>query len=470
MRVLLGVTVLLLVLPAPIAGADVPNIVVILADDMGYGDASCYSGGRQIATPHIDRLASQGMRFTDAHSPSAVCSPTRYGLLTGRYAWRTVLKELVLWAFDPPLIEPDRLTLAGLLARQGYYTACIGKWHLGWRWPTVAGTPLQLPFQIGEPGPHTERVRRAAVIDYTRRLGGGPLAAGFDHYFGDDVINQPPYLWIEDDRCATRPTLAKNPGLLSGSSDGPTTRDWDQRVVLPEMTRRAVALIRSRAQKPAPFLLYFPLTAPHRPIVPTDEFAGKSVYGPYGDFVVHVDWVVGQIMAALADAGLAGETLVVFTSDNGSFAPPKEGHFPNGSWRGRKGQIFEGGHRVPLIVRWPGHIGRGLVNGQLVGLNDLMATVAEIVDSELQPGEAPDSVSLLPTLRDPSIGVRESLVHHSVSGEFAIRSGSWKLIPANRQLYHLGNDPRETDNLWDQSPRQVHKLGAQLAKICDFDQ
>jgi len=443
-----------------------PNIVLILADDMGYGDASCYDERSLIPTQHIDRLAEQGMRFTDAHSPSAVCSPTRYGILTGRYAWRTVMTSRVLWAFDRPLIERDRFTVPAMLRRHDYHTACIGKWHLGWVWRTADGQPLQLPFEIGEPGPHTERVRLARAIDYTQMLGGGPLAAGFDYYFGDDVINQPPYLWIENNRGLTLPTLPANPHLLYGSSDGPTTVDWDQKAVLPELTRRATDYIRQRARQPSqPFFLYFPLTAPHLPIVPPPEFAGKSKYGPYGDFVLQVDSIVGQIMAALEDAEITENTLLVFTSDNGSYAPVKDEHHPNGNLRGRKGMIFEGGHRVPLIVRWPGVVKRGTVNHQLVGLQDLAATLAEHLGQELSADAMEDSVSLYPTLRDASIPVRQALVNHSVSGEFAVRQHDWKLIPGNRQLYDLGQDLAEQENLWETRPEIVQRLTALLTEI-----
>ena len=443
-----------------------PNVIYILADDMGYGDAHCYDQRSLIPTQHLDKLAQQGMRFTDAHSPSAVCSPTRYGILTGRYAWRTVMKSLVLWAFDRPLIEPDRLTVPGMLHRLGYHSACIGKWHLGWSWPTTDGQPLKLPFEIGEPGPHTERVRLAQPIDYTQRLGGGPLAAGFDYYFGDDVINQPPYLWIENDRSVTLPTLPANPNLLYGSSDGPTSADWDQAAVLPELTRRATNYIRQRARHPSePFFLYFPLTAPHLPIVPPPEYANQSKYGPYGDFVVQVDAIVGQIMAALDETGIAQDTLLIFASDNGSYAKIKDGHHPNGNLRGRKGNIFEGGHRIPLIVRWPDIAPPGSVNHQLVGMQDLMATLAEHLEYPLAAGEAEDSVSLCPTLRDPSIPVRQTLVNHSVSGEFAIRQRDWKLIPSNRQLFDLGQDLAEKENLWEAKPEVVQQLTVLLAQI-----
>ncbi|WP_197443179.1 sulfatase family protein [Lignipirellula cremea] len=448
----------------------VPNIVLILADDLGYGDLGCYDGASKIPTPELDRLAGRGMRFTDAHSPSAVCSPTRYGLLTGRYAWRTEMKQAVLWSYDRPLIETDRLTLPRLLRRRGYVTACIGKWHLGWEWKTADGQPLALPMKIGEPGRHAERLKLAQAVDYTQPLGGGPLGAGFDTYFGDDVINQPPFLWIENDRCQTLPTLPEHPNVLRGSSNGPCTPDWDQAAVLPEMADRAVAYLRSRAKQPEqPFLLYFPLTAPHLPIVPPAEFARRSTYGPYGDFVAYVDAVVGRVLHELQATGLDRNTLVIFSSDNGSYAKAEKGHRPNGPFRGRKGMIFDGGHRVPLLVRWPGQVTAGSVNDQLVGLNDLLATTASLVGEELEAGQAPDSVDLTPTWRNPETAVRSQLVHHSVTGEFALRSGRWKLIPAMRLLFDMRADPAETRNLWDEQPAVVARLQEQLQAIIGDD-
>ncbi len=447
-----------------------PNIVVILADDMGYGDAGCYNANSRIPTPHLDKLASEGMRFTDAHSPSAVCSPTRYGLLTGRYAWRTELKRGVLWAWDRPLIEEDRLTLASMLKQSGYHTACIGKWHLGWEWKTADGTPMPTPLKIGEAN-HELRVKLAQVVDYTKPLGGGPLAAGFDTYFGDDVINQPPYLWIENNRCQTQPTEPLLKSIRKGSSNGPATPGWDQSKVLPRITRRAVQYIEERGeQKGTPFLLYFALTAPHVPVMPSKPYVGRSKYGSYGDFVHQVDAIVGEITEALNRTGLAENTLLIFTSDNGSYAPRKAGHSPNGVLRGSKTQIFEGGHRVPFLLRWPGKIKGGSVNNQLVGINDVMATVAAIVDYKLPDNAAEDSVNLLPALWDPAKPVRQSLVNHSLAGEFAIRDGNWKLILDSNlsptQLYNLGNDLSEKNNVYAEHPEVVNRLASKLKQQC----
>ena len=447
-----------------------PNIVVILADDMGYGDAGCYNTDSKIPTPHLDRLAREGMRFTDAHTPSAVCSPTRYGLLTGRYAWRTEAKGKVLGAWDRPLIEKDRLTLASMLNQHGYHTACIGKWHLGWEWKAADGTPMPTSLKIGQ-GDHSLRVKLAKVVDYSQPLGGGVPGAGFDYYFGDDMINQPPYLWIENNRCLTQPTEPLLKSIRKGSSNGPATPGWDQAKVLPRITERAVQYIHEHGrQKDTPFFLYFPLTAPHVPIMPDEQYVGKSVHGPYGDFVHQVDHIVGQIIKALAQTGLAESTLVIFTSDNGSFANPKAGHSPNGKLRGKKGRIFEGGHRVPFLVRWPGKIKSGLVNHQLVGVNDIMATVAAIVGHRLPDDAAEDSANLLPTLLDATRQVRQDLVHQSRSGEFAIRDGDWKLITDSKkkptQLFHIGSDLAEKNDLYEKHPEVVKRLATKLKRQC----
>jgi arylsulfatase A-like enzyme len=443
-----------------------PNIVLILADDMGYGDAGCYNENSKIPTPHLDKLANEGMRFTDAHTPSSVCSPTRYGLLTGRYAWRTVMKSAVLWAWDRPLIDKNRLTLASMLNEHGYHTACIGKWHLGWVWKTADGTPMPTSLRIGQPN-HKLRVKLAHVVDYTQPLGGGPNGAGFDYYFGDDMINQPPYLWIENNRCLTQPTDPRLKSIKGGSSNGPATPGWDQARVLPRIAERSVQYIHERGkQKDTPFFLYFPLTAPHVPIMPGKKYLGKSTFGRYGDFVHQVDDIVGQIVKALGQNGLTNNTLVIFTSDNGSYAGRRNGHSPNGELRGKKAQIFEGGHRVPFLVRWPGRIKSGSVNNHLVGVTDIMATVAAIVDHKLPNDAAEDSVNLLPTLLDSAKPVRQDIVHHSAVGGFAIRDGDWKLIlPKGKtcqQLYNMGNDLAEKKNVFKEHPEVIKRLADKL--------
>ena len=442
-----------------------PNIVVILADDMGYGDAGCYNEKSKIPTPHLDRLARKGMRFTDAHSPSSVCSPTRYGLLTGRYSWRTEMKKGVIGAWGWPQIEKNRLTLASMLNQHSYHTACIGKWHLGWDWKKADGTTLRIDRQSD----HDLRVELAKTVDYTKPIGGGPLGAGFNYYFGDGAVNQPPYLWIENDRCLTQPTQPFLESIRKGSSNGSATPDWDQTKVLPRITERAVQYIYERGKKKEiPFFLYFPLTAPHVPLMPSKQYVGKSILGPYGDFVYQVDDIVGQITQALEEASLAENTMVIFTSDNGSFATPQKGHSPNGELRGKKTQIFEGGHRIPFLVRWSGRIKEGTINKQLVGVNDVFATVAALVGHKLPDDAAEDSVNLLPTLLDSTKKVRQDLIHHSRRGEFAIRDGDWKLITDSKrkpiQLFNISNDLAEKNELYKKYPIVVKRLAHKLER------
>ena len=355
--------------------ASSPNIVFILADDLGYGDLSCLNPDSKISTPNLDRLASQGMVFSDAHSGSAVCTPTRYGILTGRYCWRSSLKRSVLWAWDGPLIEPGRLTVGELLGRRGYDTACIGKWHLGWDWPTRDGSRVNDEIAPGEGG---SAIRNAfgEKVDFTRPIASGPTTRGFDYYFGDDVPNLPPYCFIENDRTIGIPARQKPQDVFG--SPGPMIEGWRLENVMPALTEKAVAFLRARpGEEPfrrrnvSPFFLYFPLTAPHTPIAPAKEFQGTSEAGAYGDYVRQVDWTVGQVLKALDDTGRAGNTLVIFTSDNGS--PGRDGtnmngavnsvrrfgHNPSHIYRGIKADIWEGGHHEPFLARWPGRIEPG---------------------------------------------------------------------------------------------------------------
>lgn len=473
------------------AQAGPPNVVLILADDLGWGDLTCYAATSKIPTPNIDALAAEGMRFTDAHSPSAVCTPTRYGILTGRYAWRTRMKSQVLGPYNAPLIEPDRVTLAGLLREAGYATACIGKWHLGLRWATHEGGELPLFWDLSYD---------QTQIDLAGRISEGPLTVGFDSYFGTDVPNFPPYCFIENDRVLGEIPVRPKPDEVYGRP-GLIQEGWDLHDILPALRDRAVGYIETHEEREPdrPFFLYLPLTAPHTPIVPNAEFAGKSGAGDYGDLVCEVDALVGAVLAAIERAGLAGETIVIFTSDNGS--PGRAGdphlrspewaqvsavermfdHKPSGPWRGTKADIFEGGHRVPLIVRWPGRVPAGSVNSNLAGTIDLMATLAEAVGVGVPEGAAPDAASMLAMLRDPSAATREQLVLHSSGGAFAIRHGDWKLIEAKGsggwtrvevaddapagQLYNLAADPAETRNLYDAESERVSELRAMLERV-----
>ena len=460
-----------------------PNIVYILADDMGYGDLACQNPASKIPTPNLDRLAAEGRRFTDAHSPAAVCSPTRYALLTGRYCWRTRLKGGVLQAWDAALIAADRLTVPKMLQQAGYHTACIGKWHLGWDWPTSDGVPAK----PGGPGEN---------VDFTRPIANGPTTRGFDYYFGTSVPNYPPYCFVENDRTVGLPTEPK-PDRIYGHP-GPMLPGWCLEEILPALGERAVGYIEARAQEERSFFLYMPLTAPHTPIVPAEAFRGKSGAGRYGDFVYQVDFTVGRVLDALEARGLAENTLVIFTSDNGSPARNGEGaagpvgsvvrdtgHNPSGILRGIKADIYDGGHRVPFLARWPRRIPKGTVCDELICHTDLMATCAALLNVTLPADAGEDSYNILPALKGEPLQepIREAVVHHSGHGVFAIRQGPWKLItilgsggwtkPVKEepvpggprgQLYDMSADISERRNLWMEHPEVVARLEGLLER------
>jgi len=462
-----------------------PNIVYILADDMGYGDLACQNPESKIPTPHLDKLASEGIRFTDAHSPSAVCTPTRYGILTGRYCWRSRLKKSVLWPWDRPLIEAERLTVGKLLKDHGYHTACIGKWHLGWDWPTTDGKE---PIGMGK----TNVKNSGANVDFKKPIANGPTTRGFDYYFGTAVPNFPPYCFIENDRTVGIPTERKPDDMFG--SPGAMLKGWKLEEILPALERKAVEYIDARGRRAdRPFFLYMPLTAPHTPIAPAPEFAGKSKAGAYGDFVHQVDHVVGRVTASLERSGCADNTLVIFTSDNGS--PGRDGtnmsgktnsvrrfeHNPSHIYRGIKADIWDGGHRVPFIARWPGHIKGGSVSSETICHVDLLASCAAILGHEVAPDAGEDSYNILPALtgRRLTNPIREATIHHSISGMFAIRQGRWKLILGRGsggwsdrgrpedppvQLYDMSADAAEQRNLSDEYPQVVERLTRLLEK------
>jgi arylsulfatase A len=482
----LSIASLLLVAALPTATAHAaqrPNVVFILADDLGWGDPKCYWAASKIPTVHIDRLAGQGMKFTDAHSPTAVCTPTRYAFLTGRYAWRSWLKRGVLSAYAMPLLEPERVTLPEMLKQHGYATAAIGKWHLGMKWQRNDGR---------ETPPHTGRLPDE-VIDLAKPVLDGPCNHGFDSYFGTDVPNYPPFCFIENDRVFGPMPDRPKPKTMHGSP-GRMQQGWRLERILPTLGQRAVAYIHQRAAKrDEPFFLYLPLTAPHTPIVPNPPFRGSTQATLCGDFVAEVDALVGDVLAALDETGLAENTIVVFTSDNGSpdldgtncggqfySCSRRSGHNPSGPWRGIKADIHEGGHRVPLIVRWPGNVRAGSVSEELICLVDFYATLAGIIGHELPDDAAEDSFNMLPALLEKKLlgPIRSSLIHHSWRGMFAIRSGPWKLIRGQGsggftkvvvppdapkgQLYHLGDDPKEQRNLYNDRPDVVERLSRLL--------
>jgi len=468
-----------------------PNVIFILCDDLGYGDVRCNNPEGKIATPAVDRLAAEGMRFTDAHTTSSVCTPTRYGVLTGRYNWRSRLQSGVLGGTSPRLIEPDRLTVAELLRRQGYHTACIGKWHLGMDWPRKADA-AGFNDQI-EKGPE------GWSVDYTRPITGGPTSVGFDYYFGISAsLDMVPYTYIENDRVTVVPTVDKAfammPGKPATTRRGPGAAEFDATNVLPDLTQKTLQYIAGRgpdARAGKPFFLYLPLNAPHTPIAPTKEWLGRSGLNPYGDFVMQVDDTLRQILAVLDEQKLTDNTLLVFTSDNGC-SPQADfpalqalGHQPSAEFRGHKADIFDGGHRVPFIVRWPGRVKAGSVCDQLVSLVDFFATCADVAGVRLPDNAGDDSVSLLPALLGTAGGpLREALVHHSIEGKFAVRQGRWKLClcpgsggwSAPReplaikqglppvQLYDMQAEVGEQRNLQAEHPEIVQRLTTLLEK------
>jgi arylsulfatase A len=491
-----------LLMAGAVTHADQPNIIFILADDLGYGDLGCYNSESRIPTPNLDRLAAEGMRFTNAHTPSSVCTPTRYGILTGRYCWRTWLKKSVLDGFDPPLIEPDRLTVAKLLKQTGYTTACIGKWHLGMNWTQNTGHRMGVRDQRGgfRPGYH---------VDYSLPTKGGPNDVGFDYFFGISAsLDMSPYCFIENRRTVGIPEIRtpRTRSLVMNQVAGVKTKDFKLNDVLPKTTAKAIDWINRQAESGKRFFAYLPLNAPHLPVVPNQQFIGMSRAGAYGDFVHEVDHQVGEILQALRRNKIEDNTLVIFTSDNGSCwgywdfveADDKKlgnfgqrqhairpyNHQANRPWRGQKADTWEGGHRVPFIVRWPAQVKSGTTQHALVELTDLIATCAEITGTKIHPGSAEDSNSILPLLSGKSTTSRTFAVHHALSGMFAIREGDWKLIiergsggfsqprqivakagePAG-QLYNLETDPQETTNVYLKYPDMVRELTARLTAI-----
>lgn len=460
-----------------------PHIIMVLADDMGYGDPACYNRESRIPTPRIDRLAGQGVRFTDAHSPSALCSPSRYGLLTGRYAWRTRLQRGVLLSYDPPLIEPGRLTIASLLRSSGYATAWIGKWHVGLLWSTRNGRPAE--EAIDRSNPVKTDPRRQWDIDFGRPVGGGPLALGFDRFFGTAACctSDPPYCFIEDDRTVVVPTRLSRDEWngLPGFVPGPMADDWSEEDCDAILTRRAEDVIDAHLREAVdrPLFLVLALSSPHNPWLVPEANRGKSREGPRGDLVTVVDEAVGRIADRLEERGIADQTLLIVTSDNGAMRGAS-GHKSAGEFRGHKAEPWEGGHRIPFIARWPGKIRPGRISSEMISLIDLPATCAAIVGKPLPDDAAEDSRDILPALLDRAVErpLHEALVFDSGNGEFALRRGRWKVVlpapdvehAAGRieatppaQLYDIDADPGERTDRWDEHP----DIGRSMIELLD---
>ena len=469
---------LYLLLPVALFAADrPPNIVIILADDLGYGDIRAYNPTRgKIATPHLDRLAAEGMRFTDGHSSSGVCSPSRYALLTGRYHWRTRLQSGIVGVFGEPLIAPDRLTIASLAKKQGYRTAAIGKWHLGWDWPIADGDKALFRSYKETDRASPEADKAAWQKVFTQKIPGGPTTRGFDTYFGTDVPNWPPFCFIENNQTIGVPDRALPKGLLGNnqaSLPGPALPEWKLESILPALTTRACAFIDEAARKPEPFLLYLPLTTPHTPLAVNEAWKGKSgLNNAAADLIMETDAAVGQVLAALEKSGAANNTLVLFTSDNGfaSYVGVKEleqqGHYPSGPLRGYKTSVYEGGHREPFIVRWPGKVTAASTCDQLVHHADLIATLADIWGTALPPEAGEDSFSFLPLLKGSQQPTRDHAVSCAAAGTPSLRLGQWKYIATQpAQLYDLATDLGETKNLATTEAVRLEAMKTQLEKL-----
>jgi len=469
---------LCLLFPVALLAADrPPNIVIILADDLGYGDIRAYNPTRgKIATPHLDRLAAEGMRFTDGHSSSGVCSPSRYTLLTGRYHWRTRLQSGIVGVFGEPLIAPDRLTVASLAKRQGYRTAAIGKWHLGWDWPIDEGDKglFRNYKEADRTAPEADKAAWKKV--FAQKIPGGPTTRGFDTYFGTDVPNWPPFCFIENDQTVGIPDQPLPKALLGSnqaSVHGPALPEWKLERILPALTARACTFIDEAAQKPEPFLLYLPLTTPHTPLAVNEAWKGKSgLNNAAADLIMETDAAVGQVLAALEKSGAAGNTLVLFTSDNGfaSYVGAKEleqqGHYPSGPLRGYKSSAFEGGHREPFIVRWPAKVAAGSTCDQLVHHADVIATLAEIWGTALPPEAGEDSFSFLPLLKGATQPTRTHAISCAAAGTPSLRLGNWKYIASQpAELYDLAADLGETKNLAEAQPARLAEMKALLEKL-----
>lgn len=443
-----------------------PTIVVFLADDLGTGDVTALSGSCRIRTPYLDGFAVESTRLTDYHTSSAVCTPTRYGILTGRYAWRTQLQSGVLNGDSPALIARGRPTVASALRDVGYRTVCIGKWHLGLDWQK--GTD-------GKP-------------DFSKPFGGGPTAQGFETFYGVAAsADMPPYVLLEGDKVTATPTATFGQ-TITPARVGPAAPGWKAEDLLENVTQRAIAELRKCRDDKRPLFLYIPLPSPHTPIAPSQMWKGRSGISAYADFVMETDHCVGRILMALQETGRAESAFVVFTSDNGcspaaNFADLREkGHDSSAGFRGMKSDLYEGGHRVPCMVRWPGHIERGGSSDALAGSTDLYATCLAVAGVTPPLGGGEDSVSLLPVLLGEAKSVRESYIMHSIDGRFAFRKGPLKYLACRGsggwsspnakdrdylrlspdQLFDIAEDPSEETNLARARPVDVEKLWAEL--------
>lgn len=477
-------------LVATCMAATQPNVLILYADDLGYGDLNCYASESKIPTPNIDQLASEGMRFTDGHSSSGICTPSRYALLTGRHHWRDF--HGIVNAMGNSVFKSERLTFPEMMQEKGYHTAAIGKWHLGWGWNAIK--------KSNTPNGKTH----FSSYDWSKSVPDGPLAHGFDYYFGDSVINFPPYAWIENDKLVQIPNTMLDTKLFKKIKEGswemrkgPMVEGWDPYENIPTTTAKGVEFIKQQAKEEKPFFLYFAYPSPHAPIIPNDRFDGKSGVGSYGDLVVETDDSVGQLLKALKDSGQEQETIVIFTADNGpeNYAYARDAKFDHWSaapLRGLKRDIYEGGHRVPFIIKYPGVAKAGSVSEALVSQIDLMATVASVIGYRFpDKNAAEDSHDLLPVLKSPESSVRSAHVHNTYKDAYAMRQGDWVLVAAKNgyhskrdkaweakhgysadsasqyELYNIKEDLGQRHDLANKYPEKVKTLQALLTQIQD---
>ena len=480
-----------LISASPLAAQDEPysppNVLLVYADDMGWGDLGVQNPDSKIPTPNLDQLAAEGLRCTDAHSSSGICTPSRFALLTGMYHWRRF--HGIANVFGESVFEAEDVTLPELLRGAGYDTACIGKWHLGWDWESLR-----------RPGAESVRGKGYAPgdFDWSQPIPDGPLAHGFDHYFGDDVPNFPPYTWIEDDRVLVAPTLPLKvaPKPTEGSAEsrpGPMAEGWRQDAVMPRITARAVSWLAEPARKERPFFLYFPWTSPHAPITPAGEYRGSTEAGGFGDFLHQSDAHLGEVLAALKASGLADNTLVIFTADNGpehyAYARVRDSqHRSTGPLRGLKRDVYEGGHRVPFLVRWPGVIKPGSVSDALTSQIDLYRTIAVALGIEVPEGAAPDSINQFDVWESGEKAPRSELIHNTYKDRWALRQDDWLYVTTNNGattripewyreseklkpgdtpglLFNLKEDIGQKNNLWSKEPKVVERMAERLREL-----